>query len=86
MKEGEKMATNLYPRPWMTEIRKHKGWTTSELADIVGTTHNYICAIERGTRSPRPPLANRLASALGIDVGFFMPHDVQNGHDENVTA
>lgn len=75
-----------YPRPWMTELRKHKGWTTSQLGEVVGISHNYVCAIEQGTRTPRPPLAHRLASALGVDVGLFMPRDVQNEHRQGESA
>ena len=75
------MATVSYPRPWMTSARQNMKMSKTELAEIVGTTRSHIWAIEAGRRTPRPDLANRIANALNVDVGNFMPRNVQFEHD-----
>lgn len=80
------MSQKFYPRPWMTAARQRKGWSTSQLADEVGTTRSHIWAIEVGRRTPRPDLANKIASALDVDVGNFMRVSVQNEHETKVSG
>ncbi|WAH35001.1 helix-turn-helix transcriptional regulator [Alicyclobacillus dauci] len=75
------MAKSFYPRPWMTNAREKKGYSTSDLAAKVGTTRSHIWAIEVGRRTPRRELAHKIARELCVDVGNFMRLDVQNEHD-----
>jgi transcriptional regulator with XRE-family HTH domain len=66
---------------WGAEIvrrRKESGLSQKELADMAGTTQQYLSVLERGTVSPGDDLRMRLASALGTTVGelFTYPDSV----------
>jgi len=53
---------------YVRELREKKGMSQKELAEMVGATSSYICAIERGTK-PAPPYwtVKRIAEALELD-------------------
>ena len=46
--------------------RRAKNWTALELAEAVGATEDQIYFYERGRCAPKPEMALRIASALGI--------------------
>lgn len=54
-------------------FRKLKGFTQTELADLLGVSIAIVGTIERGTRRPDPRMLKRIAEALGIDQEELVP-------------
>lgn len=52
-------------------LRKSKGMTTIELAKKVGVTNPSISQLETVKRIPSIEKLTKLASALGVPVGYF---------------
>jgi len=48
------------------KLRKGRGYTQGELAELSGSSQGYISRIERGSCSPNRDLIRRLAAALGV--------------------
>lgn len=59
----------------ISEIRKSKKITQSELAERTGLTQNHISRIENGEYSPRLDIASKIADALGCKVDDFLKAD-----------
>lgn len=58
-------------RKWLIDIRRKKGLTQNQLAEIVGMSPNYICSIEKGKRKVPVWTAKKIAAALGFDWQRF---------------
>ena len=58
-------------RNWLIAIRKARGLTQIQLADIVRMSPSYIALIETGERKVPVWTAKRIASALGFDWQRF---------------
>lgn len=54
-------------------LRKLKGLTQVELAELAGVSAYTITEIETGHREPRPSTLRKLAGALGVEVADFFP-------------
>lgn len=54
-------------------FRKLKGFTQTELADLLGVSIAIVGTIERGTRRPDARMLKRIAEALGIDQEELIP-------------
>jgi transcriptional regulator with XRE-family HTH domain len=48
-------------------VRKQKGFTQEELADLAGINRNYVGQIEREEKSPTIDLLERLVVALDVE-------------------
>ena len=59
-------------------VRKARGISQEELADLAGLHRTYVGSIERGERSPSLLNIARLALALKVKPGELMP-DVPRG-------
>lgn len=51
----------------MRDIRRAKGLTLVQLAEILGTSHGYLSDVERGEMEPSLPMLKQIAAALGAD-------------------
>lgn len=58
----------------LAEIRKAKGWSQQELADKSGVSQTYISELEANKKQPTVPIAQNLASALGVSIGELLQH------------
>lgn len=47
-------------------MRKQKGFTQEELADLAGINRNYVGQIEREEKSPTVDMIERLATVLSV--------------------
>ena len=47
-------------------IRREKGWTQEQLAEISGFSQQYISGLEQGRRNPTVVTLYELATALGV--------------------
>lgn len=55
-------------------LRKHKGLTQAELAELSGIQQSMLSLIESGKRTPSVRSAQRIAAALGVEwTKFFEP-------------
>jgi len=58
-------------------FRKLKGYTQTELAELLGVSIAIVGTIERGTRRPDSRMLGRIAEALGIDQEELIPIEVR---------
>jgi transcriptional regulator with XRE-family HTH domain len=47
-------------------LRKQKGFTQEELADVAGINRNYVGQIEREEKSPTVDMVEKLSIAIGV--------------------
>lgn len=50
------------------ELRKDKGLSQEDFADLCGFDRTYVSGIERGTRNPTLKALEVLANALGVSI------------------
>lgn len=62
MKGGDKVKNNI------SVIRKRKGISQKELAEMVGITHWWLNHIESGKRNPSLAIAKSIAERLGVGM------------------
>lgn len=56
----------------ITELRKQKNWSQSDLAKAVDASRDIIGKYERGENSPSIEMAIKLADALDISVDYLL--------------
>ena len=62
------------------KLRREKGFTQEQLAEISGFTQQYVSDLERGRRNPTVVTLFHLASALGVShVDLVQPDDEARG-------
>ena len=64
---GEQLITKN-----ISNLRKQKGITLQELAEMTGLTKGYLSKIERSEKAPPYSTVNRIAIALGVDAAFLL--------------
>lgn len=64
------------------KIRKERRITQRELADMLGTTSQYVSAVERGERCPKPGTVRKFANVLGASPDRLMPSFCGNAERE----
>ena len=57
----------------ISQLRRERKWTQSELAERAGITQNQVSRIEKGKTRPRGSTIQGLDDALGVD-----PEDLEN--------
>lgn len=72
MKLGKIVADNL------RRIRKDRGLTQEELADLAGINRNYVGMIERQENSPTIDMIERLARVLQADPADLLHRGIKN--------
>ena len=50
------------------ELRKARGWTVEQLAEIVGLSKSYVSEIENGKKQANQLRVQKFASAFGVHV------------------
>ena len=63
------MTTGFASR--LKQLRQAAGLTQTELGERAGLSH--VPQLEQGRSEPTWPVALKLAEALGVDVGAFVP-------------
>ena len=58
-------------REWLKQKRIEKGYTLSQLSEIVGVSEQSLSYYENGERRPAPEVAISLGKALGFDWTIF---------------
>lgn len=65
-------------------LRKKQKLTLQKLADLTGLTKGYLSKIERSKKSPPYSTLNRIARALGVDVGFLINQNAESMGDPRI--
>jgi transcriptional regulator with XRE-family HTH domain len=52
----------------LQRLRKAKGWSQEESADLADIHRTYISGVERGVRNPTITIVEKLARALGASI------------------
>ena len=52
----------------LQRLRREKGLSQEELADLAGIHQTYLSGVERGKRNPTVSVLQRIAEALGSDI------------------
>lgn len=60
--------------------RKKLKKTQGQVADDVGISRAYYSMIEAGKKTPSPPVAKKIASALGFDWTIFFEERVSKSY------
>ena len=55
------------------DMRSEKGWTQMELAEKSGLQQSHISRLEAGVHSPSWKTLEKIANALGVEVGHLDP-------------
>ena len=63
----------------LREIRKAKGLTQKELAEIVGVDTSSISKYEKGVAEPSYVVLKKLAGALGVSIDSFSDVEIKLG-------
>ncbi|MDB5480485.1 MAG: transcriptional regulator [Caulobacteraceae bacterium] len=50
-------------------LRRAKGWSQEEFAELAGLHRTYVSGVERGVRNPTITVVEKLAVTLGIGIG-----------------
>jgi transcriptional regulator with XRE-family HTH domain len=56
----------------VVDLRRRKGLTQANLAELSGLHRTYICSIEQGERNVSVDNLDRLAQAFGVDVARLL--------------
>jgi transcriptional regulator with XRE-family HTH domain len=57
------------------KLRREKGFTQEQFAEISGFTQQYVSGLERGRRNPTVVTLFHLANALGVNHVDLVQHD-----------
>lgn len=53
-------------------LRREKGLSQEDLADLAGLHRTYVSGVERGVRNPTLTVIDRLARALGVEMAVVV--------------
>ncbi|MBX9615556.1 MAG: helix-turn-helix domain-containing protein [Caulobacteraceae bacterium] len=56
-------------------LRREKGLSQEDLADLAGLHRTYVSGVERGVRNPTLTVIDRLARALGVEMAVVVGFD-----------
>lgn len=81
---GRDTQTIIGPR--MRELRKAKGMTLKQLAEVSGLSVGYLSQLERQDADPSVRALNMIGKALGVGINWFFPdpEDLNNPEAEIV--
>ena len=71
-KSAEKKSAeplNQYVCDKIRQLRKRRGWTLDQLAELSGVSRSMLSQVERGAANPTLSVAFRIATAFGLSLG-----------------
>lgn len=68
----------------ISELRKEKGWSQSDLAKAVDASRDIIGKYERGEHSPSIEMTTKLAEALEVTVDYLLGKERFGKYDKDV--
>jgi MerR family transcriptional regulator, light-induced transcriptional regulator len=79
----DKMNKELSNR--IQELRKVKGYTQKDFADLIGVGQSTVANYEKGIRIPDTIKLYKIANLFGVTVDYLLGRDVKNIHYRNET-
>lgn len=67
-------------RSELQRLRKQRGMSQNELATKASMNRSYYGLIETGLRNPTLPKAQRIATALSVDISQAFPNETFFGN------
>lgn len=66
-------------RDWLKKMRNEKSFTMKDIAEHIGISESYFCAIENGTRqkSLDVTMAERLSQAFCVPVSVIIDAEIE---------
>jgi transcriptional regulator with XRE-family HTH domain len=69
---------NQYVCEKVRQLRKRRGWTLEQLAELSGVSRSMLSQVERGAANPTLAVAFRIATAFGLSLGDLVDGATQN--------
>ncbi len=66
----------------ITDLRKSKDWSQSELANKTGISQVMVGKYERGDAVPSIEVAKKIADALGVSLDYLVGEGVNSNFDK----
>lgn len=66
----------------MTDTRKEKGWSQTDLANESGVSREMIGKYERGEAVPSIEAAKKIADALGVSLDYLVGEGINSKLDK----
>jgi len=66
------MTHKVQPHSSLAAWRADRGLNQRAAAEFLGITQAYYSKLERGTQTPRPPLAKRLRERTGVPLDVLL--------------
>jgi len=54
------------------KLRNEKKWSQKKLSEMAGVSQTYISELEAGKKHPTVPIAQKLATALGVSLSGLL--------------
>ncbi len=67
--KAEKEPIHQFVCNKIRQLRKRRGWTLDQLAELSGVSRSMLSQVERGAANPTLAVAFRIASAFGLTLG-----------------
>ncbi len=64
-------------------LRKEKGWSQGDLAELIGASSEIISKYERNENSPSFEMALKMAKAFGVTVDFLLDECEYSFYDQD---
>ncbi|WP_368040440.1 helix-turn-helix domain-containing protein [Ruegeria atlantica] len=78
-----KRATQVIVGPRMRELRKAKGLTLKQLAELTNLSVGYLSQLERQDADPSVRSLNVIGKALGVGINWFFPDPEEEADPES---
>jgi ribosome-binding protein aMBF1 (putative translation factor) len=84
--QDEHRSFNVMVGEAIRRSRQEHGWTQAFLAEQAGLSPNYIARLERGELGPSLFVANRICTALGIELEVLVTHGAGGTQTKKTTT
>lgn len=52
----------------LKEMRRSRGWTQEQLADLIGAAKSHVSEMETGKKNASAPMLERIAAVFGVQI------------------
>ena len=66
------------------ELRKAKGLTQQDLADMINVTKVSVCCYEKGTRIPSLDTIIDISNLFKVNIDYLIGHDIYVASDDDI--
>lgn len=70
----------------LNTIRRKRGYTLRQLANMSGLSHGFLCDIEHDRSDPSIATLRKISDALNIDPAYFLHDSNSDAGDKSETA